>query len=37
MLLKDAGGQVVELTSDGASINRFKWKELGMCLSIEEF
>lgn len=31
LLLEDAGGHVVGLTSDGASTNRSMWKELGVC------
>ncbi|XP_026819390.1 uncharacterized protein LOC113558072 [Rhopalosiphum maidis] len=31
LLLEDAGGQVVGLTCDGASTNRFMWKELEIC------
>lgn len=37
LLIEDAGGQVVGLTSDGASTNRSMWKELGICSSIEGF
>lgn len=37
MLLEDASGQVVGLTSDGTSTNRSMWKELGICPSIEGF
>ncbi|XP_029347311.1 uncharacterized protein LOC115034437 [Acyrthosiphon pisum] len=37
LLLEDAGGHVVGLTSDGASTNRSMWKELGICPDIEGF